>query len=62
LVLAIVTLLFIAVLGVIAGTAMASSATVFAGALMFGVVFAVVLALLLETGDLMDEPRNEGKQ
>ena len=55
-VLAIVTLLLIVVLGVIAGTAMASSTTVFAGALMLGVVFAVVLALVLETGDLMDEP------
>jgi 4-amino-4-deoxy-L-arabinose transferase-like glycosyltransferase len=57
--LATLSLLFIAVMGVIAGTAMTSSTTVFFAALTVAVVFAVVLALVLETVELADEPQNE---
>jgi hypothetical protein len=60
--LAIMSLLFIAVLGVIAGTAMTSSTTVFVAALTLAMVFAVVLALVLETVDLADEPQNERRR
>lgn len=60
--LAILSLLFIAVLGVLAGTAMASSTAVFVGALMLIVVFATVLALVLETVEIADEPKSRGGQ
>jgi len=56
------SLVFIAVLGVIAGTAMTSSTTVFVAALTLAVVFAVVLALALETVEVADESRNEGRR
>jgi len=57
--LAIMSLLLIAALGVIAGTAMTSSTTVFIVALTLAMVFAVVLALALETVEVGDETHNE---
>lgn len=60
--LAIMSLVFIAVLGVIAGTAMRSSTTLFVAALTLAMVFAVVLALLLETVEVADEPQIEGRR
>ena len=60
--LAMMSLLSIAVLGVIAGTAMTSSTTVFVAALTLSMVFAVVLALVLETVDVADEPQNERRR
>ena len=56
------SLVFIGVLGVIAGTAMAGSTMVFVAALTLAVVFAVVLALAVETVEFADEPNNEGKR
>lgn len=60
--LAMMSLLSIAVLGVIAGTAMTNSTTVFVAALTLAMVFAVVLALVLETVDVADEPQNERRR
>lgn len=52
------SLLFLAVLGIVAGTAMVSSTTVFATALVFALIFAAVLAVALEAAEFCQETRD----
>lgn len=60
--LAIVSLLFIAGLGIAIGLAMAGSPTAVASLLMLGVVFAAVLAVMLETVAVPEHPKPDRRE